>query len=222
MNRIEQIENFAKQLLDTEAAHDFEHIHRVRNWTLKIAKGEGYPSDLEVPEAAALLHDIGLPQSKDNRRMHGQAGADIAREYLLENDFFTPAQVEEIVNAIRYHCRNREGEGQLLDILRDADMIDSLGAIGVIRTVRYWPNKPDYDPANIRSAAWGKNAKFFDERFDRGADSGDNIVEFINFQISTYENMATETGKALARPLISFARNFILQLESEVNCTVGV
>lgn len=33
--------------------------------------------------------------------------------------------------------------------------------------------------------------------------------------------MATETEKAIAKPLLAFSRDYILQLEAEVRCTVG-
>ena len=58
-NRIQQIEIYVKGLKIKEASHGFKHVKRVRNWALLIAKKEGY-KDLEMVEAAALLHDIGL------------------------------------------------------------------------------------------------------------------------------------------------------------------
>lgn len=64
-------------------------------------------------------------------------------------------------------------------------------------------------------------AKDFDERLDRGVAFGDNIADYMNFQISCYEIMATNTGKAIAKPLLTFTRDFILQLEAEIRCTVG-
>ena len=218
---IEQIENFAREHVLIEPAHDFEHIHRVRNWALKIALGEKY-TDNTIVEAAALLHDIGLTHTQNNRRLHGEVGAQMAHEFLTENALFPSEGIDEITNAIRYHCTNRGGSGQLLDILRDADIIDSLGAIVVIRTVRYWLNKPDYDPDNVRSSTWQMTAKDFDERFDKGVAVGDNIVDHLNFQISCYDNMATDTGRAIAMPLVTFTRNYILQLEAEIHCMGGV
>ena len=220
MNRIEQIENFAREHVDVEPAHDFVHMHRVRNWALKIASGDKYPSS-DMVEAAALLHDVGLARTRENRRGHGEVGAEMTYDFLTENALFATEEIDEITNAVRYHCTNRGGNGQLLDILRDADMIDCLGAIGVIRTVRYWLQKPDYDPDSVRGDTWRMTAKDFDERFDRGVAVGDTIVDYLNFQISCYDNMATETGKAIARPLLTFTRNFILQLEAEVSRMVG-
>ena len=122
-----QIEEFVEQFMAAEPGHDFEHIKRVRNWALKIARAEGC-EDLEVVEAAALLHDIGIPAANP-RRKHGEAGAEMAREFLAERGFFTENQIEEICHAIQYHCTNRGGDGKLLDVLRDADMMDMFGAM---------------------------------------------------------------------------------------------
>lgn len=215
MKMTQQIESFARGLMTSEIAHGFDHVHRVRNWALKIAAGERYPN-AEAVEAAALLHDIGLSRAKDKRRLHGEIGAEMARDYLLKNALFPPECVSEIANAIRYHCANRSGSGQLLDILRDADMIDCLGAMGVIRTVRYWWEKPDYDPNNVRGATWQMAARDFDDRFDKGVEVGGNIVDHLNFQISCFDNLATETGRRIAAPLTQFLRAFILELEAEV------
>lgn len=77
MNIIEQIGNFAREHVLTEPAHDFEHIHRVRNWALKIAS-DGKCPDSAIVEAAALLHDVGLTSARNNRHRHGEVGARIS------------------------------------------------------------------------------------------------------------------------------------------------
>jgi uncharacterized protein len=220
MNKLDQIEKFAREHMGAEPAHDFEHAHRVRNWAVKIASHENY-DHANLVQATALLHDIGLAHTRNNRRLHGEVGAQMAYEFLKRGTLFPTDAIEQITHAIRYHCTNRGGSGKLLDILRDADIIDSLGAIGVIRTVRYWLAKRDYDPDNVRSRTWQMTANDFDELFDKGLPLGDNVVDFMNFQISCYDNMATNTGKAIARPLVTFTQDYILQMEDEVNCAVA-
>lgn len=113
MNRLEQIENFAREHVAAEHAHDFEHIHRVRNWALKIASGEKH-RDSDMVEAAALLHDVGLTRTRENRRQRGEVGAEMAHAYLTDNALFAPEEIDEITNAIRYHCTNRAGMGNYL------------------------------------------------------------------------------------------------------------
>lgn len=208
------LEHFARQHMDAEPGHDFEHIHRVRNWALRIAQDEEY-ANLDAVEAATLLHDIGLSQANP-RRKHGEIGAAMAMAFLREQGWFDEAVVAEIGHAIEYHCKNRGGEGALLNILRDADMMDMFGAIGLVRAIRFAAHKPDYESGQVKGETWGMTARDFDARFDCGTGVGGTIVDYANFHISCYDNLATETARRLARAGIDFLRRFVLQLESDV------
>ncbi len=71
-NRIERIEQHARDIMakiapDMAIAHDWKHIDRVRRWALRIAQQEGF-DNLEMVEAAALLHDIGLASVTERSR----------------------------------------------------------------------------------------------------------------------------------------------------------
>jgi len=214
-NKIRQVEEYAAGTMASEVAHDFKHVDRVRSWALQIAREEGY-EDLEVVEIAALLHDIGLGCA-EKRSMHGQIGAEMAARFLRDNNLFPEERIEEIANAIRFHNSNREGSGKLLGILRDADMIDAFGAVGIMRAFTSKSSKPEYDPQNVKGDTWGISARGIDERFDRGLGVGDYIVDQINFQISYYDNLTTRTAKRLAKPLVEFMKDYIVRLEAEIN-----
>jgi len=208
------VEDFARQMTPKEIGHDFKHADRVRNWALRIAREEGY-EDLQVVEVAALLHDIGLAQVK-KRSLHGHIGSLMAAEFLTENAIFPEEVIAEIANAIRYHNSVKHGTGRLLDIVRDADILDLLGAIGIMRAYTSLSSRPEYDPENVKGETWGASAREYDRRFDEGLGTGDYIVDHLNFHISCYGNLHTEAAKRLARPLVEFMRDFIIQLESEV------
>lgn len=213
-NKIKKIEEYVKKISEGEAAHDFSHVNRVRKWALKIARSENY-QDLEAVEMAALLHDIGLIKAK-KRRKHGEIGAEMAKEFLVNNKLASKEQVKEICNAIQFHCKNREGEGKLLDIIRDADMIDLFGAVGIIRSLTSASFISEYDPENIKGVTWKMGAKGFDKRFDSGQGIGDTIPDHLNFQISCFDNLKTNFAKKLAKKRVKFTSNFIIQLEKEV------
>lgn len=215
MRDIAKIEEYVKSAMGDSVAHDFKHADRVRRWALYIAKEEKY-EDLEMAEIAALLHDIGRAQTKEWRK-HGEVGADMAADFLKAHKMFTPERRDEICNAIRYHNKNREGEGELLNILRDADMMDLFGAVGITRTYTSHASKPEYDPANAKGETWQMSNRDFDKRFDSGVGIGEFIIDHINFQISCFDNLHTETAKHLAKPLVKFMCNFIQQLESEIH-----
>jgi uncharacterized protein len=212
-SRIEQIETYVKQVMATEVAHDFKHVDRVRRWALYIARQEDYPK-LELLEATALLHDIDLPYVED-RHQHAGVGAELAARFLQEHNLFSAEEIHEIVYAIRHHSAMTEN-GELLDILREADTLDLLGAAGLMRAFTSKATQPEYDPDNIKGETWELRIGDFERRFAEGKGIGPYILDQINFQISCYENLRTKTARRIAKPLVEFMQTFLLQLETEI------
>jgi putative nucleotidyltransferase with HDIG domain len=212
-NRVQLIEEYAKSLMIGEVAHDYKHVDRVRHWALKIAKQESY-ANLEQVEAAALLHDIGL--ASGGRKHHAAVGAQLATNFMQTRQLFTEVEIREITEAIRYHS-SVGGEGQLLAILRDADMLDLLGAVGIMRGFTSKWDKPDYPPEKIKGETWGLNAEGFTQRFQSGIGTGGYIVDQINFQISCYDNLSTDAAKVFGKPLVAYMRSFMDEFENQIN-----
>ena len=212
--RISAIEEYVRNHIVEDIVHGFGHVDRVRDWALKIARSEKYPN-LETVEAAALLHDVA--RNGTLWRNHGEEGAKFAKAFLEKSQSWTGEEIIDICNAIRYHNKNREGHGRLLDIIRDADMLDSLGAIRLARTFIFTAHKkPLFDPINIKGETWGLSNTDFDLRFDRGQGVGPYITDELNFQISYLKNFKTKFGKKASKPLVVYMKNYILQLEREV------
>lgn len=213
---IQQIEAFARQhMTDGEIAHDYKHVDRVRNRALQIAPHEGYP-DMERVQAAALLHDIALTHV-EKRSDHGKVGAEMAGQFLADNQLFIPDEIAEIAHAIRWHDSVKQDDSPLLAILRDADMLEIFGAVGLMRGIMFGSTLPqDYDPALIRGETWGLTARDFDVRFAQGKRTGPTLVDQLNFQISCYDNLNTDTARQIARPLVDFMQTFLDQLVREI------
>lgn len=231
-NLIAQVEDYVRKVflenkVPSAIAHDFSHVHRVRNWALFIARSEDYP-DLETVEMTALLHDIGraLVTREGEHRNHGEVGSETAGEYLREKSSLPEETIDYITRAIRYHnarpslvddvCSVIGSEAKLIQILRDADTMDAIGAVGLTRALTSRHSLPEYDPNIIRGETWGLSSDGFTTRFDAGKGIGEYIVDQVNFQICLYENLRTETARKLAGPLVQYMRDFILQLEQEV------
>ncbi len=212
-SKTQQIEIYVKSIMPRTGVHDFEHVNRARRLALAIAAKEGY-KDTQAVEAASLLHDIGYYLTSDEKD-HGQTGSVTAAKYLKENGFFTGDQIREIAHAIKHHCSNRGGDGKLLDILRDADMIEGFGATGIMRCLDFKAPIPLYNPENVKGETWGMKAVDFNKRIDSGIGVGEFIVDQLNFQISWYDNLATETARRFVKPLVQFLKDYILQLEKE-------
>jgi uncharacterized protein len=221
-DRIRQIEDYVRQSMaavtepDLMIAHDFKHVDRVRHWALRIARSEAFP-DLELVEAAALLHDIGLTSLQvDQRNRHAQAGVGIVAQFLPQLRLFEDEEIDVISNAIRYHS-SPSGGGALGQILRDADKLDAIGAVGIMRAFTSKYTKPEYDPHDIKGDTWGMPMEGFEQRFTEGKGIGAHIIDQVNFQISFYEELRTEAARRFGEPMVEFMRAYVIQLESEIN-----
>ena len=172
LDRILQIENYVRQRMssvtapDLRIAHDFRHVDRVRRRALHIARGEAI-QELESVEASALLHDIGLARVDiDHRGQHAQVGAEMAAGFLRKHQLFTAEEAEAITDAIRCHS-SPSGGGELGRILRDADKLDALGAVGIMRAFASKYSKPGYAPHDVKGDTWAMSMQRFEQRFAR-------------------------------------------------------
>lgn len=132
MTIMEEIRSFAEERLRGERVSGLDHSDRVYRWCEILAREEG--GDLEVLKAASMLHDIAVPLV--GRARHYEEGARIARRFLAEKGF-PPERVEAIVHAIEAHSRFGGPEPETLEakILYDADLLDFIGAIGIVRAI---------------------------------------------------------------------------------------
>ena len=181
-----QIEKYVEEATSKQApilitAHDFKHVDRVRNRALMLAEGEDFNKP-EIVEITALLHDIGLAKvDKGNEKTgfinlppHGSLGAEIAGKYLTENTDLAEEVIGLITDAIRYHSSPPSvveehlaalGEkGTLLEILRDADVLDALGAVGLMRAFTSKHFLMEYDPQNIKGEGWNLSSADFKKK----------------------------------------------------------
>ena len=117
---------------DDDAAHDLAHLLRVGLWTCRIL---GDPGRTEEAIAAALLHDlVNVPKNHPDRARASELSADAARPLLAAASFSCP-EVDDICLAIRQHSFSR-GEKPIQPMsmaLQDADRLEALGAIGIMR-----------------------------------------------------------------------------------------
>jgi putative nucleotidyltransferase with HDIG domain len=225
-------ELMSKQTGNLVIAHDFKHVDRVRNWALLIASKESFPNP-ELAEVTALLHDIGLTKVShvSERKEHGTSGAEMAEVFLRDNSNLRGDDIFLITDAIKYHSlspliiaehlQNLGDKGKLLEIINDADLIDALGAVGIMRafTSKYFLS--DYDPAAVKGMAWDLSddecRKKFGVNPSRAIAPVNTIIDQINQQIRYYDNLHTMTAKSLVQPLVNYMKNFVIQLEREIN-----
>lgn len=134
---IDEIINDVKALmLADNTGHGFEHVDRVQCIALDIAKKEN--ANLEVVSLAALLHDV------DDYKLFGQEAADnlINARRIMKNHNVAEEvskQVCDIIANMGYSNAIKGIRPQSLEgkIVSDADMLDAIGACGIIRCLTY-------------------------------------------------------------------------------------
>jgi len=114
----------------------------------------------------------------------------------------TADEADQVLHAIRWHNSGRT-DTQLLCLLRDADMLDGLGAIGIARALMSRSHLPPYDPG---------------APFEGGADRWPAMYcsDQIKGQMDWYNRLNTTTAREMAKDRIAFMEQFITQARLEI------
>lgn len=134
-NWLEKIEKGVRKKLAC-SAHDIEHVMRVFWTSLKIAQKEKSVNE-DILKAAALLHDIARADEdndKTGKICHAKESAKMSKG-ILEKVGFLPQEIKNIQHCILTHRFKTNNRPQTIEakILFDADKLDSLGAIMLMR-----------------------------------------------------------------------------------------
>ncbi len=199
-------------------AHGRSHIERVVRSALEIGRRED--ANLEVIEFAAILHDIfEHKETHDHIEgfRHEIAGATEARRILKE--LGVPAETTDgVAHCIEAHRKRASRVPQTLEAkcLFDADKLDCLGAIGVIRAA---------------FVSFDHGQEFYKEVGDLNAYKKENIrpdgtiIDFsrhssnLEWDLSIREvptRMFTRTGKKIAEGRAAFAEDFYRRYGEEI------
>ncbi len=184
----------SRRLSQQQAGHGFDHVQRVVKSARIIQAEEG--GDMLTVELAAVLHVVGDAKFHNGIERSGQ----ISREILkaLDASESLVKQVVSIVDRISFRKRKTAGplslEGQ---IVQDADRLDALGAIGIVRTIEYGTSigQPFFAPQQ--------------------ADSPSGVSHFYEKLFKLRALMNTETAKRMAIEREEFMRNFLDQFYRE-------
>lgn len=205
MSRIDRLSETARALYKSEdPAHDWAHIQRVMANCTRLQASEG--GNLELLLAAALLHDIvNLPKDHPQRKQASAMSARAAREYLKHD--FTPEESEAICAAIEEHSFSLgKAPGSLeAALLQDADRLDAVGAIGVMRTIA--------TGAKMGSPFYCADGAFAS---DRPLEDRFMVDHFFIKTLKLADGMNTETARMLAQERVGFMRGFLEQLRLEL------
>lgn len=128
----EKIEAFARDKMKEERVTGMDHTLRVWSWCKILGSSEDV--DMEVIKTAALLHDVSCPTK--GRKTHYEDSAQMTEE-LLRKIEYPEKKIPAILHVIRAHSRfgGPDPETREAEILYDADVLDFIGAIGLVRGV---------------------------------------------------------------------------------------
>jgi uncharacterized protein len=171
--------------------------HQPRLYALTRLIGQGLSYDDDVVYAAAWLHDLGVfighrPENQDElAHWDNVAYAVKLAPPVLHQVGFPAAKVVAVVEAIRTHQPHLTPASLEGTILRDADILEQLGAIGILRIV----------------AKIGR-----DTRYQTFTDAASTLRKNLT---DLPAKIRLENAQRLARPRVILLQDFLRELEEE-------
>ena len=213
-----------KEIVEKElscSAHNMDHVMRVYNMCLRLAKDEP-DVDLDVLKASALLHDIARVKEDNDptgKTDHAILGSKMAVPILKELNF-SKEQIKHIQDCIISHRYRTENKAKTKEaqILFDADKLDSLGAIGIARSF-VWVGRNNakiYTETDIE--------KYIDENL--GGKINGRIqdktkhspqIEFETKLKFLITKLHTAKAKEICKERIEFYKSFLDRLKREID-----
>ena len=185
----ERIWQHVKEDLAQEPVASTDHVERMTRWCQEI--GSANDADMEVLIAGALLHDVGVVI---NRKKHYVAGRTRAAE-ILRKSGFPEEKIEGALHVLEAHSRYGGPEPQSTEakVGQDADALEYIGAIGILRAV-------------VR----GLNDGSFSGRIS-------DFPEYLRSILAKVEGtFHTQKAKELGQSRLEFMRGFLERIEQEL------
>ena len=173
--------------------------HQPRLYALTQLVGKGMSYDDDVVYAAAWLHDLGVfigHRPEDPQALSRWDNVIYAMEQApaaLARCGFPATKVARVVAAIRTHQPHLSPTSVEGAILRDADILEQLGAIGILRVV----------------AKIGR-----DTRYPTFTDAAGTLRKAL---ADLPGSLQLDTAKALAQPKIDLLESFLRAMDNEAH-----
>lgn len=171
--------------------------HQPRLVALTRAIGAGFDYDPDVVTAAAWLHDLGVftgHRPEDPAQLaqwdHVAYACSRAPE-ILRMAGFPEDKIPAVLDAMREHQPKDDPKSLEATILRDADILEQLGAVGILRTV----------------CKVGR-----DTRFPRFTDAVAALRHNLN---ELPGKIRLDSTRSLAQPRLAILRDFLRAIDDE-------
>ncbi len=211
-----------KRIVEKElacSAHDMDHVERVLRLCIQLAEGQDV--DMDILQAAALLHDIArVREDSDSsgRTDHAVLGAEMAGPVLREAGFPEEkiVRVQDCIRTHRYRAGDEPGSLEA-KILFDADKLDALGAIGMARAF-VWVGRNgariyadvDVDEYAESNLSGDMKGRIRDKTMHSPQIEYETKTKFLPGRLFT------ERAKEIAVDRLNFCKRFLDRLEKEV------
>lgn len=187
--------------------HDYSHTMRVYEVASAIAVQE--PSDMEIVQLAALLHDV------DDYKLFGgeMGGSSYAQSFLREHQ--VEEQRIEVISKIISEVSFKGSDTVKSDtvegmIVQDADRLDAIGAVGIARAFSYGAVHQREMYSKDEKPRLQMNAEEY------RSNKGNTINHFYEKLLLLKDMMNTETGKRMALQRHQFMERYLQEFWDEV------
>ena len=195
-----------KELAHDNTGHGYQHALRVYANAKKILQIEG--GNEKIVLTAALVHDCIDKKLFDNQ----QERINVVNSFLSSQGY-SEQEVEEIdyiiTNISWNDGQNTELKSLNAKIVRDADRLDAIGAVGIIRTIEYGNAKGRlfYDDDNL---------KFYNGKLEFHKITESTLSHFYEKLLLLKDLMHTNTAKQMAKQRNEFMKNFLQEFYEEI------
>ena len=195
-----------EQMATADSAHDRTHILRVVTMARQLALAEAAQLAVVIP--AAWLHDcVIVAKDSPDRHLASQWAAETAVSFLARAGY--PSEhLPAIQQAIAAHSFTAAIAPQTLEakVVRDADRLDALGAIGIARCF-------------VTGAHLGLPLYHSQEPFPLTRPADDRQYSLDHFYVKLLrlaEGMQTAAGRAEAQRRTEFMKRYLAELRREI------
>lgn len=205
---ISELSRFVEQELGADhSGHGVQHAQRVVNNARKILGKENGNENIVV--TAAYLHDCIDHKLFSDKDLQLKKIATLLHNLDYSKEEI--AEISDIIQTISFSCEKSRNLSSLnAQIVCDADRLDAIGAMGIIRTIEY-------------GASRGRN--FYDEedleKVQRGAfsqiDKASTLAHFYDKLLLLKDLMYTQTAKDLAEKRTHFMKDFLTEFYEELD-----
>jgi uncharacterized protein len=207
MDKLQEIINEVQSYYEAQdPGHDWAHIKRVMKLGEMLALEE--KAQPIIVEHACLLHDIvNIPKNHPERHMASEHASKKAYKLLMGKGYSEEFS-HKVEKAILEHSFSKGLKVTSLEsaCLQDADRLDAIGAIGIIRCVSTGTTMGGqfyqaHDP-------WAQNRELDDKAY--------MLDHFKKKLFKLPDLLNTKTAKKIAQARLEFMRSFLDQLKTEI------